>query len=1175
MKKGKIKVRFKNKPELEEDAPSPDKLKQQELSSQDDSDEQEDPQAGLHRKLEETALALSGLMTKSYGKQWISVASKADLFFSKTTADAEFIHAPCIKGKTCLELSQLFPADVNMVTWSNLTPFQFCQWRILHYHPDNPHPASKKETPLTKAELSSPEESSPRMDPYGHMLSMIEENNKEYGESPVPGINIPSPASIHEQEDPIEEDENEDEDEDEDSLFLSPDEMIARQIIPAEEKTTPETDISPGAVSPEEPAKSREEEQDEDEDSLFLSPDEMIARQIIPAEEKTIRETDIGSGAVSLEEPAKSPEEEQDEDSLFLSPDEMINRIIGDGPSPQDSRPDTSAKPSSPEDRILERLMENLETPASTGDHQERLRASVEMVGEVSIQDLLDSPVDVEEESADLTDPDSITSSADLTDPDSITSSADFTDPDSITASAVQQEYSRIEDFTTPGGKLIPGDLDDDQPSEKEEFRQLEGLAPILKKGAIDSPDELISPDELAEEEEFVSQALPKGTVIAERYKIIRILSEKRDRNTYKVEDTRVENRTLILKEYIASHMDKEEYRTRRDAFRDTVRILSTFKHANLVLVYEAFTENYRDYFLMEVVEGLPITKLADMNTKPFSEKEVLNWGNQLCEATEFMHYRPTPFTLGDIKPWHIMVDGDGKVRITGYDLQRFFDTNRTLEFMPDDPTKLYDDVTKVARVLFFLLTKTHYSDNLMEIPWPANTRPKMKKLIEKACREGQRTYGDIREFKKDLQDTQVEDNVEVIRRRFIFPAHTLDFSWIRRGFEKVASQHPLLICLEILLIVFLAFILTAMRLEAVYARPDVPIYYVSTQEGLLIYNARNDELIRKMPDLDGVSFILPMTIRYRQPNREEPEAIRVLITGREKNRDLQVLRSQNLEELLSISAERHATQGILSPDGDFLYILHPSSDLISAVNIRELALSRVFPTGRNPGGLLYIDNRITDPVDTPPAPEEATDDGAIASPMETASSSRGTLVISNRDSNDIQFLNCENGMIENHVIIEGSPGAMVFVRRQGQIIFADTSFDRLGFIKPDNPYEAEYMDLPGKNPSSLAYDSRNNKLWIALKDSNGLALLDLDSNTFESFSSGGELSTPVGMTDTIKTGTGQSPRQIHLDENNQRLYVLNHESNNLTIINTENNQIIRRIDLDQTPGAFCLESLR
>lgn len=702
---------------------------------------------------------------------------------------------------------------------------------------------------------------------------------------------------------------------------------------------------------------------------------------------------------------------------------------------------------------------------------------------------------------------------------------------------------------------------------------------PASKKSSLSSLHEIISPEELTEEEELSGNALQKGAMVKERYKVIKTINEKHNRNVYKVEDTLQKNRILILKEFITTNVDKEEYKKRRDAFRDTIRIMSTFSHSNLVVVHEAFTENYRDYFLMEEVEGLPITKLAEMNAKPFSEKEVLNWGQQLCEAVEFMHYRPKPFTLGDIKPRHIMVDSEGRVRITGYDMQRFFEREWTSEFAPDDPKKLYNDVTKIARILYYLLMKTPYDENTLMIEWSPHIRPKMKKLLEKACREGQKSYGDIREFMKDLKDTPIEDNPEAIRQRFNFPSHKIEFNWIKKGFKKIASQHPFLISLEVVFVLFLVFVFTAMHLREIYSRPNVPIIYISSAQKLFLFNGDDNELIQRVPMNRDISFIFPLSVGHK----DRSEKRRILLIGSKLSSEFEVLNSQNLKLLKSFTVEKHPISGVLNSAGDTLYTVHPSLDVISVINSDELQLMRLFPTGKKPEDIIYLEgsfesqvNADSDDVFEMEEREDTQDvvEGDFLMGGADSDSSNGTLVVSNSASHDIIFLDAKTGRMKKQILIEGSPGAMAYIKNRKEIIFADKMYNRLGVLNLESMEVTEYIDLPGNNPSAMALDNRNKLLWIALRDSNGLALLDTENKSFVDFS---KMDEELSKTDssrsmTMKTGLGQGHQGLYIDEESRKLYVLNEVSKNMVVLNLDNHNIIKRIDFEQTPMSFSIE---
>jgi DNA-binding beta-propeller fold protein YncE len=702
----------------------------------------------------------------------------------------------------------------------------------------------------------------------------------------------------------------------------------------------------------------------------------------------------------------------------------------------------------------------------------------------------------------------------------------------------------------------------------EEEFKEIPAastldLGPITKKSAVLSPDDMLSPEEMGieQEEEFESKALLKGTIIYNRFEVLRVISEQKDRNTYLVKDVKETNKKFILKEILPPPMTKEDYRDRRNSFRDTIRILNTFKHPNLVNVYDGFTENNREYYFMERVEGIDVIKLNEMNTKFFSDREVVKWGLQLCDATEFLHYRPIPFTLGELEPRHIMVDDSGTLRISGYDLQRFFDIKRTLAFLPDDPTKLYGDITKIARILYFLLTKKFYGEDDFEDEWPVEVSLKMQKLIGLACKEGQKSYGDIKVFKDKLADTLVEDK-EVEKRRFFFNFAKMDFSWLVRGINAFINQRPAMLIFEGLALAFIIFFLVfnrqAQTRELEFQRPPGPVVWLFAGDEMDIFDANKFDLIYNSKNMKHrVSAMFPATLMIKEKGKDKKEEKNVILTGFESLAIINMMDSKNMKSLGAIRSNSYPVKMVYNDDDKLLYMLHPGNSSITVVSLESHETVNVFMAGLKPADIAVM------PLDSEARKKreellKLQNDAPDLFAERNEAIPFPTLVVSNAGSRDILFLNAHTGESLGGMKIAGVPGRIgVNVPRQ-KLYVIDSELGELNTIDMKNRKVEKRMPIPGSKPAGVVLDPIADKMWVAMSGSDSLNIIDLAK----------------GKTLEVKS-VGIGPEIVILDRDTDKLWVTNTGRKDVVVLEAGTGKVIRRLTLGKVPTSMCIEGHR
>jgi len=137
------------------------------------------------------------------------------------------------------------------------------------------------------------------------------------------------------------------------------------------------------------------------------------------------------------------------------------------------------------------------------------------------------------------------------------------------------------------------------------------------------------------------------------RYKLIRMLGEGGMGVVYLAEQEHPIKRQVALK-VIRPGMDSKRVIVRFDAERQALALLD---HPNIAHVYEAgTTEAGRPYFVMEYIQGSPITAYCDERRLPVEER--LRLFQQVCDAVQHAHQKG--IIHRDIKPSNILVAAEG-----------------------------------------------------------------------------------------------------------------------------------------------------------------------------------------------------------------------------------------------------------------------------------------------------------------------------------------------------------------------------------------------------------------------------------------------------------------------------------------------------------------------------------
>ena len=102
--------------------------------------------------------------------------------------------------------------------------------------------------------------------------------------------------------------------------------------------------------------------------------------------------------------------------------------------------------------------------------------------------------------------------------------------------------------------------------------------------------------------------------------------------------------------------------------FREEAELLRALRHENLPRVVDVFEASHRHFLVMELIEGQTLNQLLDAHGGPLPERDVVDWGAQLCRVLAFLHSRNPPIIYRDLKPDNIMVEtAGGRVKPVSY----------------------------------------------------------------------------------------------------------------------------------------------------------------------------------------------------------------------------------------------------------------------------------------------------------------------------------------------------------------------------------------------------------------------------------------------------------------------------------------------------------------------------
>lgn len=189
---------------------------------------------------------------------------------------------------------------------------------------------------------------------------------------------------------------------------------------------------------------------------------------------------------------------------------------------------------------------------------------------------------------------------------------------------------------------------------------------------------------------------LKPGELLRGRYQIVEIIGQGGMGCIYKAADRRLEGRFTAIKEIQPDPNSSAEAREQdRRQFQREASILARLDHPNLPKVSDFFSEDDRDFLVMDFVPGYDLRQILEQAVRRgefLEEDAVLEWARQLTDAVRYLHAQAPPVLHRDIKPANIKLTPDGVIKLVDFGLVKIMqaDDSRTITVVQGRGTALY-----------------------------------------------------------------------------------------------------------------------------------------------------------------------------------------------------------------------------------------------------------------------------------------------------------------------------------------------------------------------------------------------------------------------------------------------------------------------------------------------------
>lgn len=291
---------------------------------------------------------------------------------------------------------------------------------------------------------------------------------------------------------------------------------------------------------------------------------------------------------------------------------------------------------------------------------------------------------------------------------------------------------------------------------------------------------------------------LSKGQKINDRYEIIKSIGEGGMANVYLATDTILDRKVAV--KVLRGDLSADDKFIRR--FEREAQSVSNLSHPNIVEVYDVGVEDGNHYIVMEYIEGKTLKQLLKKR-ESLTLTEVIDIMTQLTDG--IAHAHESYIIHRDIKPQNIMIEDDGRIKITDFGIAMALNATQltqtnsvmgSVHYLPPEQASgkgatIKSDIYSMGILMYELLTGTvpFKGDNAVEIalkhmkdkiPSIRKQNPAIPQSVEnillKATAKNPRNRYDLaRDMHEDFVHCLEEEHANDKKITFEYPENDID----------------------------------------------------------------------------------------------------------------------------------------------------------------------------------------------------------------------------------------------------------------------------------------------------------------------------------------------------------------------------------------------------------------
>jgi serine/threonine protein kinase len=158
------------------------------------------------------------------------------------------------------------------------------------------------------------------------------------------------------------------------------------------------------------------------------------------------------------------------------------------------------------------------------------------------------------------------------------------------------------------------------------------------------------------EERKTTTTLVPGWQLQNGRYVVERMLGQGGMGAAVLARDTRVSNKSVVIKELVSDNADPDQREAEVRNFEREVETLAHLDHPLIPTVTDSFQEGTRYYMVQEYVAGENLEDRLERLKGPLSEHDALLYASQVLAILDYLSRQQPPIVHRDIKPANIII---------------------------------------------------------------------------------------------------------------------------------------------------------------------------------------------------------------------------------------------------------------------------------------------------------------------------------------------------------------------------------------------------------------------------------------------------------------------------------------------------------------------------------------